>query len=86
MNLRSRRGLDELHRNATELLLGCRAEIAGRDAERSIRIALATTLALCRESIVLRDRTMPGSLELSDEALADELTGMMHGYLTGAQS
>jgi AcrR family transcriptional regulator len=85
MNLRSRRRLDRLHEDATELLLGCRGEIAGRDPKRSVSLALVTTLALCRESIVLRDRAMPGSLDLADDDLADELTQMMYSYLTGAQ-
>jgi AcrR family transcriptional regulator len=80
---RSRQSLDQLYDNAMGLLLGCRSEISVDDPKRAVRVALSAALALCRETIVLRHRSMPGSLDLSDEALADELTRMMYGYLSG---
>jgi AcrR family transcriptional regulator len=74
--------VDIIITSAEAVLLGARGEIRHRDPDLAVRIAVSTALAACREAIVLRPKTLPGSWEVSDEALTAELGSMLHAYLT----
>ena len=81
LNARNRVLLAGLYDDACALLLKNRNDIKHPDPERAVRVGVAAIAAACRENIVMRPKSMPSSLAMSDEELADELSKMLHAYL-----
>lgn len=78
---RNRELLGDLYRKSAVFLLGRKSEIRHPNPERAVEVGIAAVLAACREHIVLRPGRMPGSLKVSDDVLAVELSRMLLGYL-----
>jgi AcrR family transcriptional regulator len=85
MSARSRRLLTQLYDDVFKLLWARREEIRRARPERAVRIGLAAVLAACRENIVMRDKSLPASLNVSDAELAEELSEMFYAYLCPAK-
>jgi AcrR family transcriptional regulator len=82
LNAESKELLGGLYKNAAAYLLKRRQEIRRTNPERAVEIGLAAVVAACRENIVMRPKAMPASLKIGDEELAQELSRMLHAYLT----
>ena len=70
-----------LYDDACALLLKKRNEIRHPNPERAVRVGVAAVAAACRENIVMRPKSFPAALTLTDEELADELSRMLNAYL-----
>ena len=81
-NKRTLSRLDIVFAEASVLLLDARTEIRHENPEAAVRLGLSVVLATCRENIVLRPTTLPGSLAMDDEALSAELARLLVAYLT----
>ena len=81
LSARNRILLAGLYDDACALLLKNRSEIRHPNPDRAVRIGFAAIVAACRETIVMRPKSLPASLVVTDEELADELSRMLHAYL-----
>ena len=61
--------------------MGASDEIRHPQPAVAARFAVLMTASLCRELILFRPASEPGSVPLSDEELIEELSRVMTGYL-----
>lgn len=81
LSARNRAILEGLYDDACALLLKHRDEIKHPDPDRAVRVGVAAIAAACRENIVMRPKSFPSALVVTDDDLADELSRMLHAYL-----
>jgi AcrR family transcriptional regulator len=75
------RRLEDVYRSGAALLLGARQEIRHPAPERAARFGMLLTASLCRELILFKQPGDPGAVSLGRQALVDELTRVLVGYL-----
>jgi AcrR family transcriptional regulator len=81
LSARNRVLLTGLYDDACALLLKNRKEIKHPNPEQAVRVGVAAIAAACRENIVMRPKSFPSALTLTDEELAGELSRMLNAYL-----
>jgi AcrR family transcriptional regulator len=86
MDERTRKRLGGIYEEAFAFLLERVAEIRHPKPRQAVEVGMASVLAACRETIVMRPRELPASLKLSDDDLAAELARMLCAYLSAPQS
>src|SRR5262245_16946028 len=80
-----RRRLEDLYRAGADVLLAVKSEIRHPEPNVAARFAVLMTASLCRELILFRPASEPGSIPLTDDELIEELTRVMVGYLRGGE-
>lgn len=82
MSGNSKSRLGGLYQQFTDLLLGARDEIKHANPDEAVRFIIGVAIASCRETLVLRPKSLPASQNYSTHEFAQQVSFMMLSYLT----